>query len=55
MLRVATRGAAVLLGVPLAFAAIDMPAAKRALADLRPVTSIAPVRSDRQLPIFTTE
>lgn len=52
MLRVATRGAAVLLGVPLAFAAIDMPAAKRALTDLRPMKSIAPAQA---LPIFTTE
>ena len=52
MLRVATRGAAVLFGVPLAFAAIDMPAAKRALTDLRPMKSIAPAQT---LPIFTTE
>ncbi len=52
MLRVATRGAAVLLGVPLAFAAIDMPAAKRALTDLRPMKGIAPAQT---LPIFTTE
>jgi soluble lytic murein transglycosylase-like protein len=52
MLRIATRGAAVLLGVPLAFAAIDMPAAKRALTDLRPMKSVAPAQA---LPIFTTE
>lgn len=52
MLRVATRGAAVLLGVPLAFAAIDMPGAKRALTDLRPMKSVAPAQA---LPIFTTD
>lgn len=52
MVRIATRGAAVLLGVPLAFAAIDMPAARRALTDLRPMKSIAPAQA---LPIFTTE
>lgn len=52
VLRVATRGAAVLFGVPLAFAAIDMPAAKRALTDLRPMKTVAPAQA---LPIFTTD
>lgn len=55
LLRTATRGAAVLLGIPLAFAAIDLPAAKRALADLRPMKSVMPVQEERMLPIFTTE
>jgi soluble lytic murein transglycosylase-like protein len=57
MLRVATRGAALLLGVPLAFAAIDLPAAKRALSDLRPAKAIAvaPAQATPSLPIFTTE
>lgn len=55
ILRVATRGAAVLLGVPIALAAIDLPAAKRALGDLRPVKIEAPVRTQNALPIFTTE
>jgi soluble lytic murein transglycosylase-like protein len=58
MLRVAARGAAVLLGVPLALAAIDIPAAKRTIADLRPLRSAkaaAPVSTQNALPIFTTE
>jgi len=55
LLRTATRGAAVLLGIPLAFAAIDLPAARRALADLRPMKNVMPVQEERMLPIFTTE
>jgi soluble lytic murein transglycosylase-like protein len=55
MLRVATRGAALLLGVPLALAAIDVPAAKRALADLRPAKMALISPSEASLPIFTTE
>ena len=53
MLRIATRGAALLLGVPIALAAIDLPAAKRALVDLRPVKT--PAMTQNALPIFTTE
>jgi len=53
--RVAARGAAVLFAVPLALAAIDIPAAKRTLADLHPVKIIAPAEPERSLPIFTTE
>ena len=54
--RVAARGAAVLLGVPLALAAIDMPTAKRTLADLRPAKTVAtPANAQSALPIFTTE
>ena len=56
LVRVAARGAAVLLGVPLALAAIDMPTAKRTLADLRPAKTVAtPVNAQNALPIFTTE
>jgi soluble lytic murein transglycosylase-like protein len=55
LLRIAARGAAVLLGVPLALAAIDIPAAKRTLDDLRPTKIIAPAEPERSLPIFTTE
>lgn len=55
LLRTATRGAAVLLGIPIAFAAIDLPAARRALADLRPMKTVTPVQTDGMLPIFTTE
>jgi Transglycosylase SLT domain len=55
MLRVATRGAALLLGVPLALAAIDIPAAKRALADLRPAKMALISPAEPSLPIFTTE
>ena len=51
----AARGAAVLLGVPLALAAIDIPTAKQALEDLRPMKTVAPVSNERSLPIFTTE
>ena len=55
VLRVAARGAAVLLGVPLALAAIDIPAAKRTLEDLRVTKTAAAPEPERTLPIFTTE
>lgn len=54
-LRLAARGAAVLLGVPLALAAIDMPGAMRTIEDLRPTKTPAPAQSAASLPIFTTE
>jgi soluble lytic murein transglycosylase-like protein len=54
-MRVAARGAAVLLGVPLALAAIDMPAAKRTLDDLRQAKIAVPASPERALPIFTTD
>ncbi|MGZ8779895.1 MAG: lytic transglycosylase domain-containing protein [Thermoanaerobaculia bacterium] len=55
-LRLAARGAAVLLGVPLALAAIDMPGAMRTFEDLRPTKTPAPSHSEASsLPIFTTE
>ena len=54
-LRFAARGAAVLLGVPLALAAIDIPAAKRTLEDLRTTKIAAAPERERALPIFTTE
>lgn len=54
-LRVAARGAAVLLGVPLALAAIDLPAAKRTFNDLRQTKVRAEVKTQQSLPIFTTE
>jgi soluble lytic murein transglycosylase-like protein len=53
--RVAARGAAVLLGVPLALAAIDIPAAKRTLDELRPATKVVAANAGQSLPIFTTE
>lgn len=53
--RFSIRGAAVLFTVPLAWAAIDMPAAKRTLDDLRQTKTIVTAQSDRTLAIFTTE
>lgn len=53
--RIAARGAAVLLGVPLALAAIDIPAAKRTLDDLRPAKKVEASAVGPSLPIFTTE
>lgn len=55
VLRIAARSAAVLLGVPLALAAIDMPGAMRTFDDLRQTKTPAPARSEASLPIFTTE
>ena len=43
----------IVFGVPIALAAIDLPAAKRALVDLRPVKT--PAMTQNALPIFTTE
>ena len=54
-MRVAARGAAVLLGVPLALAAIDIPAAKRTLTDLRSAKTVVAASIEPSLPIFTTE
>ena len=54
--RVAARGAAVLLGVPLALAAIDIPAAKQTFEDLRPAKKVvAASLVEPSLPIFTTD
>jgi len=54
-LRVAARGGAVLLAVPLALAAIDIPGAATTLKDLRTVKVIVQPKSEPSLPIFTTE
>ena len=54
ILRYSARGAAVLFTVPLAWAAIDMPAAKRTLDDLRQMKKPVVAQVERALPIFTT-
>ena len=51
-LRIAGRAAAVLLGIPLAFAAVDMKTAANSL-DLRPAQIAAPVSQNGALPIIT--
>lgn len=54
MLRVTVRAAAVLFAVPLAWAAIDMPGAKRTLDDFRQMKKPDLVQVEHTLPIFTT-
>jgi soluble lytic murein transglycosylase-like protein len=51
-LRMAARGAAVLLGIPLAFAAVDIPEAARAI-DLRPAGRVQTVAKSGALPLIT--
>lgn len=53
--RIAARAGAVLLAVPLALAAIDIPGAATTLKDLRAVKVIVRPQSEPSLPIFTTE
>jgi soluble lytic murein transglycosylase-like protein len=55
VLRYSARGAAILFAVPLALAAIDMPAAKRTLEDLRQTRKAIVADTNRTLPIFTTD
>jgi soluble lytic murein transglycosylase-like protein len=53
--RIAARAGAVLLAVPLALAAIDIPGAATTLKDLRAVKVIVQPQSEPSLPIFTTD
>jgi soluble lytic murein transglycosylase-like protein len=55
VLRYSARGAAILFAVPLALAAIDMPAARRTLEDLRQTKKEIVAGTNRALPIFTTD
>ena len=54
-MRIGARAAAVLLGVPLALAAIDMPTAAKTLKDLRGAKTSVQPRSEPSLPIFTSD
>lgn len=50
-----TRVAALLIALPLAFAAIDLPTAGLTLATVRPGQQAGIVQADRSLPVFITE